>query len=101
VSRVVLISLDGFASFYWIDPRVRMPTLRRLAVLGPPRSRGNHGHRPIHPDNGAFFLVAGAGVRRGAELEAIISRDVAPSLAHLLEVKLGDVEGQVVADSLD
>ena len=31
MSRVVLISLDGFASFYWTDPRVRMPTLRRLA----------------------------------------------------------------------
>ena len=34
VSRVVLISLDGFASFYWTDPRVRMPTLRRLAERG-------------------------------------------------------------------
>ncbi|MGH7312316.1 MAG: alkaline phosphatase family protein, partial [Candidatus Rokuibacteriota bacterium] len=33
-SRVVLISLDGFASFYWTDPRVRMPTLRRLAERG-------------------------------------------------------------------
>jgi len=34
VARVVLISLDGFASFYWTDPRVRMPTLRRLAERG-------------------------------------------------------------------
>ena len=34
VPRVVLISLDGFASFYWTDPRVRMPTLRRLAERG-------------------------------------------------------------------
>ena len=68
--------------------------------LGPPRYRGNHGHRPSHPDNGAFFLAAGAGVRRGAELGAIMSRDVAPSVAHLLEVKLGDVEGKLVADAL-
>jgi hypothetical protein len=29
-----LISLAGFASFYWADPRVRMPTLRRLAERG-------------------------------------------------------------------
>src|SRR5262245_44179386 len=34
VPRVVLISLDGFASFYWTDPRVRMPALRRLAERG-------------------------------------------------------------------
>jgi len=68
--------------------------------LGPPRYRGNHGHRPSHPDNGAFFLAAGAGIRRGAELGAIMSRDVAPSVAHLLAVKLGDVEGRLVADAL-
>ena len=34
VRRVVLISLDGFASFYWTDPGVRMPALRRLAERG-------------------------------------------------------------------
>jgi hypothetical protein len=28
VLRIVLISLDGFTSFYWTDPRARMPTLR-------------------------------------------------------------------------
>src|SRR2546428_249173 len=68
--------------------------------VGAPRYRGNHGHRPTHPDNGAFFLAAGAGVRRGGELGAIISRDVAPTVAHLLQVKLGDVEGKLVADAL-
>src|SRR5262249_62411809 len=64
---------------------------------GPPRYRGNHGHRPDHPDNGAFFLAAGAGVRRSGELPAIVSRDVAPTVAHLLGVKLGDVEGKLIA----
>jgi hypothetical protein len=68
--------------------------------LGPPRYRGNHGHRPSHPDNGAFFLAAGAGIRRSTELGAIMSRDVAPTVAHLLEVKLPDVEGKLVADAL-
>src|SRR4030095_5833966 len=59
----------------------------------PPPYRGNHGHRPTHPDNGAFFLAAGAGVKRGAALGAIISRDVAPTVAHLLEGKFPDVGG--------
>jgi hypothetical protein len=68
--------------------------------LGPPRYRGNHGHRPDHPDNGAFFLAAGAGVRRGVEIGTIVSRDVAPTVAHLLDVTLGDVEGKAVVDAL-
>jgi hypothetical protein len=68
--------------------------------VGPPRYRGNHGHRPTHPDNGAFFLAAGAGVRRGAELGAIMSRDVAPTVAHLLEVEFPDVEGALVSGAL-
>jgi hypothetical protein len=29
-----------------------------------------------------------------------MSRDVAPTVAHLLEVKLPDVEGQLLADAL-
>src|SRR5262245_22936560 len=32
--RVIIISIDGFAAFYWRDPQVRMPTLRRLAGRG-------------------------------------------------------------------
>jgi hypothetical protein len=68
--------------------------------IGPPRYRGNHGRRPTQPDNRAFFLAAGAGILRRAELGAIMSRDVVPSVAHLLEVKLGDVEGKLLADAL-
>lgn len=32
--RVILISIDGFAAFYWRDPEVRIPTLRGLAGRG-------------------------------------------------------------------
>ena len=32
--RVIIISIDGFASFYWRDPAVRAPVLRRLAERG-------------------------------------------------------------------
>src|SRR5205823_5420859 len=32
--RVVVISIDGFAAFYWGDPQARLPTLRRLAERG-------------------------------------------------------------------
>ena len=32
--RVIVISIDGFAAFYWSDPHARLPTLRRLAERG-------------------------------------------------------------------
>ena len=32
--RAIVVSIDGFAGFYWEDPRARIPTLRRLAERG-------------------------------------------------------------------
>lgn len=32
--RTLVISIDGFAAFYWRDPGARMPNLRRLAERG-------------------------------------------------------------------
>lgn len=32
--RAIVLSIDGFAGFYWDDPRARIPTLRRLAERG-------------------------------------------------------------------
>ena len=37
--RALLISIDGFAGFYWDDPALRIPTLRRLAERGAVSSR--------------------------------------------------------------
>ena len=58
------------------------------AVLGPPKYRGTHGQRPEHPDNLAFFLAAGPGIRRAVAVPSLTSRDVAPTLAHVLGVPL-------------
>ncbi|MBM4439553.1 MAG: alkaline phosphatase family protein [Candidatus Rokubacteria bacterium] len=32
--RVVVVSIDGFAAFYWDDPQARLPSLRGLAARG-------------------------------------------------------------------
>ena len=73
---------------------------RGEAIIGPPKYRGTHGQRPEHPDNGAFFLAAGAGIRRGVELGEITSRDVAPTVAHALGLAMPDVEGRLLAEAL-
>ena len=70
------------------------------ALLGPPKYLGTHGQLPTHADNAAFFLAAGAGIRRGIELGPITSRDVAPTLAHVLSIQMDDVEGRVLTEAL-
>src|SRR5207247_3673840 len=68
---------------------------------GAPKYRGTHGQRPDAPGNAAFFMASGAGIRRGAKLGRIESRDVAPTLATLLGVPMPDVEGRVLTEILE
>ena len=69
-------------------------------VIVAPRYRGSHGHRPAHPDNAAFFLASGPGLAHGRELAPIESRDVAPTLAHLLGLAIPDAEGRLLSAGL-
>ena len=39
MTRVLLVSIDGLAGFYWNDPNLRLPTLRWLAERGVVASR--------------------------------------------------------------
>jgi predicted AlkP superfamily pyrophosphatase or phosphodiesterase len=60
---------------------------------GAPKYLGTHGQRPVHADNAAFFLAAGVGIRRGVALGAIRSRDVAPTVAATLDLRMPNIEG--------
>jgi hypothetical protein len=68
---------------------------------GPPKYLGTHGQRPHYADNAAFFLAAGAGIRRGVELPSIESRDVAPTVAASLGLRLEGAEGRVLNGLFD
>ena len=68
--------------------------------LAPPRYRGTHGQRPHHADNHALFVAAGRGVKRGVTLGRITSRDVAPTLATLLDLAVAPSEGRVLTEAL-
>jgi predicted AlkP superfamily pyrophosphatase or phosphodiesterase len=60
---------------------------------GAPKYLGNHGQRPIYPDNRALFVAAGPAIRSGVRLPIIRSRDVAPTVAASLGVRLEGIEG--------
>ena len=66
----------------------------------PPHHLGTHGQRPGHPALHAFFLAAGPGVRRGLEPGVIRSRDVAPTIATMLELAMGTTDGRVLEEIL-
>jgi predicted AlkP superfamily pyrophosphatase or phosphodiesterase len=68
---------------------------------GAPKYLGTHGQRPIYADNRAYFLAVGAGIRRGVPLGAIKSRDVAPTVAATLGLRMEAVEGAVQTRALD
>ncbi len=68
---------------------------------GAPKYLGTHGQRPIYADNAAFFLAVGAGIRRDAPLGQIRSRDVAPTIAATLNLRMDAVEGAILTRALD
>jgi predicted AlkP superfamily pyrophosphatase or phosphodiesterase len=70
------------------------------AIVGAPRYRGNHGHLPTHPDNGAFFLAAGSGIVRGRTLATVRSRDVGPTVACVLGLRMDATDGRVLEEIL-
>jgi predicted AlkP superfamily pyrophosphatase or phosphodiesterase len=67
---------------------------------GAPKYLGNHGQRAIYADNAALFVAAGPTIRRGARLPIIRSRDVAPTIAASLGVRLEGIEGATLDQAL-
>ncbi len=61
---------------------------------------GTHGHDPEFDNLKALFIGWGAGVKAGVDLKQIDNRDVAPTAAALLGVKMKNVEGRVLREML-
>lgn len=66
------------------------------ALVVATRPRGTHGYLPELPEMNSSFFIGGANVPRGRNLGTIDMRDVAPTLAKLLGVKLPAAEGRDV-----
>jgi predicted AlkP superfamily pyrophosphatase or phosphodiesterase len=63
-------------------------------------SLGAHGYPATDPELGALFIASGAGIRPGVRLGLIDSVDVAPTIAELLGLTLGNVDGKVLTQIL-
>ncbi len=58
---------------------------------------GGHGFAPDHPDMRAAFFIAGRGIARHRDLGQIDMRQVAPTVAALLGIKLAGATGASLA----
>ncbi|HKR77174.1 MAG TPA: hypothetical protein VJR95_10930, partial [Rhodanobacter sp.] len=62
---------------------------------------GAHGYPNTNPLMQAIFIAAGAGIRHAGEIPAFPDVDVAPTIAHLLRVRLeGEVQGKTLTKIL-
>lgn len=62
--------------------------------------KGSHGYLPTDPNLYATFVISGAGVKKGAVVDEITNRDVAPTMARLLGLEMKDVDGRVLDEVL-
>jgi hypothetical protein len=60
----------------------------------------SHGYLPQHPRMYPMLVLSGAGVKRNVNLPHARNIDIAPTIAHLLGVDLGNVSGKVLRDAL-
>lgn len=67
-----------------------------------PRSSpgGTHGYLPQQAALHATLIISGAGVRSGVTLPTVSNRDVAPTMARLLNVPFPSAEGRILTEAL-
>jgi predicted AlkP superfamily pyrophosphatase or phosphodiesterase len=69
-------------------------------VITKPTPNGTHGYLPDQPDMLGTLIIAGHGVKQGIDLGKISNLDVAPTMAHLLGVKMPTADGKVLQAAL-
>jgi predicted AlkP superfamily pyrophosphatase or phosphodiesterase len=99
LDRAAIAALGGASgAAFWVD--LKPGFVMGSAVAGPMVKqvpvRGTHGYSPEHPEMRATFLIAGPGIRRGADLGDIDLRSIAPTLAKHLGVNLPTADLQAL-----
>lgn len=94
---LVIISLDGMRHDY-ITKDADAAQLHHLAgsIVTDAPGTGTHGYLPSRPDLRSAFMIKGTGIAKGRDLHVIDMRQIAPTFAGLLNIKLPDAKLQPV-----
>ena len=68
-------------------------------VSSPLQKTGSHGYLATDPEMDAIFIASGDGIRKGVSLERIRNIDVAPTIAELLGLTFGGIEGRALVET--
>jgi predicted AlkP superfamily pyrophosphatase or phosphodiesterase len=97
VDRAAARSMGGFPDAAFIvalRPGFRLGSKLAGPVTLSVRPGGTHGYAPDVAEMNSCFFIAGPGIAAGRNLGQIDMRDIAPTLATLLGVKLPSAEGR-------
>jgi predicted AlkP superfamily pyrophosphatase or phosphodiesterase len=94
-AEIAYLGGSPLASF-WIDfkPGYEMGQDPSAPPLSPGSVRGTHGYFPTHPEMRATFILAGPGIPNKGSLGEVDMRDIAPTLAKIMQVRLPDADGR-------
>ena len=86
----------GADADFFVDAKIgyAMAAGLRGPLVSPGSQRGTHGYFPEHPEMRATLIIQGPGVRRRGSLGEVDMRDIAPTIAKLLEVPLPSADGR-------
>jgi predicted AlkP superfamily pyrophosphatase or phosphodiesterase len=94
-SEVARLGGTPMASF-WVDfkPGYFMGSDPTAPQVAPATIKGTHGYFPTHPEMRATFILSGPSVAKRGSLGEVDMRDIAPTLAKIMEVKLPEADGK-------
>jgi predicted AlkP superfamily pyrophosphatase or phosphodiesterase len=81
---------------FWLDfkPGYMMGTNPVAPPVGPGAVKGTHGYFPTHPEMRATFILSGPSVAKRDSLGEVDMRDIAPTLAKIMDVSLPQADGK-------
>lgn len=91
MADLVLAAKDGYAFS-------GSPNGEAIVPAGQGGNPGNHGYLNTLPELRTTFLAWGHGIKQGAKIGRINGADIAPTIAYLLGVDMGKVDGRVLEE---
>ena len=81
---------------FWVDfkPGYMMGTNPAAPPVGPGAVKGTHGYFPTHPEMRATLILSGPSITKRGSLGEVDMRDIAPTLAKIMNVSLPEADGK-------
>ena len=94
--RIYWIYINGEVHYFHRFYETLLKTEQEIAIRAgkAKREKATHGFGPGHPAENCLLAVRGRGIREGVTMPAMPMRDVAPTLAGLMGIRLPQAVGE-------